>query len=51
MEEKVTNFSKETLWSANKVENQRTEKNDSTMRLKNIVFTLSNSGKQLKFEL
>ena len=31
--------------------NQRTEKNDNTMRLKNIVFTLSNSGKQLKFEL
>ena len=29
----------------------KNRKNDNTMRLKNIVFTLSNSGKQLKFEL
>ena len=29
----------------------KNRKNDDTMRLKNIVFTLSNSGKQLKFEL
>ena len=27
------------------------KKNDNTMRLKNIVFALKDSGKQLKFEL